>query len=327
MADPNLWKNPEEAIEKQKQLSAIKEETEKIFVIKEKEKEIREIYNEAKEDKDLLNEVAKEIELLKEEIKKEEYCIFLSGKFDKGGAILEISSGVGGRDAEDFVAMLLRMYERYAERKNFNTRVLAISYGEAGGPEGRTGVKNVSLEVKGKYAFGFLKKESGAHRLVRKSPFSSAGLRHTSFLQVEIFPIIDNNSEQLEIKEDELRIDTFRSSGPGGQHVNKRESAIRITHLPTGIVATSQSERLQGENKRTAMNVLMSKLTQMQEEKKKKEVHEAKGETSGSSWGNQIRNYILHPYKLVKDLRTGMETSNVEDVLDGNLDILQNDFL
>jgi len=325
--DPNLWENPEEVIEKQKQLSAIKEEIEKLSFLKEKEKEIREIYNETGEEEDLLNELAKEIEMLKESTKKEEYRTFLSGRFDKGGAILEVSSGAGGRDAEDFAAMLLRMYERYSERKNFKKRVLAISYGEAGGPEGRTGIKNFSLEVKGEYAFGFLKKESGAHRLVRKSPFSSAGLRHTSFVQVEVFPIIDNNGEQVEIKEDELRIDTFRSSGPGGQHVNKRESAVRITHLPTGIVATSQNERLQGENKRTAMNVLISKLTKIQEEKKKEEARKAKGETSGSSWGNQMRNYILHPYKMVKDLRAGTETSNVEDVLDGNLDILQNDFL
>ncbi len=327
VADVGLWEDPEMAVKKQKELSTLKEEQEKINALREKMKEVEEVYTEIGEDESLLRELEKSIVHLKEEVKKEEFRVFLSDKFDRNDAILEISSGAGGRDAEDFAAMLLRMYERYAERKNFNTKILAVSYGEAGGPEGRTGIKNVSLGIRGSFAFGFLKKEGGAHRLVRKSPFSSADLRHTSFVQVEVFPIIDNNDAQVEIKDEELRVDTFRSSGPGGQHVNRRESAVRITHLPTGIVATSQSERLQGENKKIALNVLRSKLQQIQEENQKEETRRAKGETAGSSWGSQIRNYILHPYKLVKDLRMQTETSNVEEVLDGNLDILKDDFL
>lgn len=263
---------------------------------------------------------------MKKEVKKKEIYTFLSEKYDKNDAVLEILSGAGGRDSEDFVAMLLRMYERYSERRNFKTQVISVSFGEPGGPDGRIGTKNVSLKIEGKYAFGFFRRESGTHRLVRKSPFSSAGLRHTSFAEVEVFPIIDNNNSQLQIKEEDLRVDTFRSSGPGGQHVNRRESAIRITHLPTGVVVSSQNGRLQGENKRVAMEILRSKLERLEEEKKKEQLEKVTEKGAGKSWGNQIRNYVLHPYKIIKDLRTGKETSNVEDVLDGDLDLLKDDF-
>jgi peptide chain release factor 2 len=290
---------------------------------KKKIKEVNDIYGEIGKDEEVLEELEEEISELKEAVEKENFRVFLSGKYDKNGAILEISSGAGGRDAEDFVALLLRMYQRYGERKNFKTKIISSSYGEAGGPEGRTGIKSISLEFKGEYAFGFLKTESGTHRLVRKSPFSSADLRHTSFAQVEVFPIINHNETCAEIKEEDIRIETYRSSGPGGQNVNKRESAIRIIHLPTNIVVTSQTERLQGENKKTAMSVLMGKLEKLNEEKREEEVKSAKGEIFGVSWGSQIRNYVFHPYKLVKDLRTQKETSNVEDVLDGNLDIFK----
>lgn len=217
------------------------------------------------------------------------------------------------------------MYQRFAERKNFNCNVLSVSYGESGGPDGRVGIKNISLEIIGKYAYGLLKDESGSHRLVRQSPFSSASLRHTSFAQVEIFPVIDHNNTEINIKEEDLRVDTFRSSGPGGQHVNKRETAIRITHIPTNIVVSCQGERLQGENKKKAISVLKSKLEKIEEERKKREQEQA-GEKTEKSWGTQIRNYILHPYKLVKDLKTKQETSNVEEVLDGNIDLIKNDF-
>ncbi len=294
--------------------------------MRKKIEEVGELFKEIDEES-FLEEVKEEVERLKKDLKKEEFRVFLSGKFDKKNAIIEVATGAGGRDAEDFVTMLLRMYQRYGERMDYKTKLIDVSYGESGGPDGRVGIKSFSLQVEGDYAFGFLKKESGAHRLVRKSPFSSADLRHTSFAQVEVFPIIDNNNSQLAINEEDLKIDTFRSSGPGGQHVNKRESAIRITHIPTGIVVSSQSERLQGENKRIAMDILRSKIEKIEEEKRKERAENAKEDNAGSNWGNQIRNYILHPYKLVKDLRTQIETSNVEDVLDGGLEIFKDDFL
>ena len=234
---------------------------------------------------------------------------------------MEIFSGAGGIDAQDWATMLLRMFERYCERKTFQVKVIHQSFGEGGGPEGRIGTKSATLEIKGSYAYGFLKNESGVHRLVRQSPFSAKKLRHTSFVLVEVLPEVGRKEqEEIKIKPEDLRLDTFRSSGPGGQYVNKRESAVRITHLPTGTTISSQSERLQGLNKDKAMKVLYAKLYQLKEAERKKELKEIKGKTVSASWGNQIRSYVLHPYKLVKDLRTGVETSDVEEVLDGDLD-------
>jgi peptide chain release factor 2 len=286
-------------------------------------KETEEMYENFKEDDKIKEDLVDEIEELKEEVKKEEFKVFLSGKFDKNNAIIEIQSGAGGRDAEDFVAMLFRMYQRYAERKNFQLNEIYTSDGESGGPEGRSGIKKITFEVRGGYAFGILKNESGAHRLVRKSPFSSGGARHTSFAQVEVFPVIKRSDKAVVIKEEDLKIDTFKSSGPGGQNVNKRESAIRITHTPTGIIVSSQNERKQSENRRIAMSILQSKIEKIKEDNERREEEKAKGEMSGTGWGNQIRNYVLHPYKLVKDLRTKKETTNVDEVLDGNLDLLK----
>lgn len=262
-----------------------------------------------------------EIENLAKEIEKEEIKIFLSGKYDKNNAIMEIFSGAGGIDAQDWATILIRMFERYCERKGFQTKVIHQSFGEAGGPEGRIGTKSATLEIKGNYAYGFLKKESGVHRLVRQSPFSSKKLRHTSFVLIEVLPEIGKKEqEEIKIKDEDLKLDTFRSSGPGGQYVNKRESAVRITHIPTGITVSCQSERLQGLNRDKAMKVLFAKLYQLKEAEKKEKLKEIKGGITSASWGNQIRSYVLHPYKLIKDLRTGVETSDVEEVLDGNLD-------
>jgi peptide chain release factor 2 len=213
------------------------------------------------------------------------------------------------------------MFQRYCEAKGFRNKVIHQSFGEAGGPEGRIGTKSAVLEIKGKYAYGFLKKESGVHRLVRQSPFSSKKLRHTSFALVEVLPEIGKKEqEEIKIKDEDLKLETFRASGPGGQHVNKRESAIRIIHIPTGITVSCQSERLQGLNREKAMKVLYAKLYQLKEAERKKELKEIKGGATSASWGNQIRSYVLHPYKLVKDLRTGVEAKNVEQVLDGELD-------
>jgi peptide chain release factor 2 len=267
----------------------------------------------------LKEEIEKRIEFLNKEIEEKEKERFLNGKYDKNSAILTITRGAGGREAEDWVAMLKRMYERYALKKGFLPKVLDIHYTEAGGPKGRIGIRNVSLEIKGKYAYGLLKNESGVHRLVRISPFSPQKLRHTSFALVEVIPVIESQKE-IKIRPEEIKIDFYRASGPGGQYVNRRETAVRITHLKTGIVVSCQSERNQGKNREIAMKMLISKLIQLEEKKKEKEIFKLKGKPVSIEWGNQIRSYVLDPYKLVKDLRTKIETPLVDEVLDGELD-------
>jgi len=263
----------------------------------------------------------KEFDGLEKEIEEQETKVFLSGEYDSGNAILEIYSGAGGVDAQDWTTMLVRMFQRYCERKNFKIKVIQQAFGEGGGPDGRIGTKSATLEVQGSYAYGLLKKESGVHRLVRQSPFSSKDLRHTSFALIEVLPEIKEDQEkELNINPDDLKIDLFRSSGPGGQNVNKRETAVRITHIPTEVVVSSQSERAQGLNRDKAMKILYSKLYQLKQEQKDKELKDIKGGNTSASWGNQIRSYVLHPYKMIKDLRTGVETSNVDEVLDGDLD-------
>ncbi len=259
-------------------------------------------------------------EEFEKKLKQKELKVFLSGKYDKGNAVLSIFSGAGGQDAQDWAALLLRMYERYCQRKGFATKILHQSFGEGGGPEGRIGTKSATLEVKGKYAYGFLKKETGVHRLVRISPFSTQRLRHTSFALIEVLPEIKTEESEIKIKPDDLKTEFYRASGPGGQYVNKRETAVRITHLSTGAVVSCQSERLQGDNRKRAMELLYSKLYQLFEENRELKLKQLKGAKISASWGNQIRSYVLHPYKMVKDLRTGVETSDTEGVLDGSLD-------
>jgi peptide chain release factor 2 len=264
------------------------------------------------------------LENLDKKIERQEFKTFLSGKYDKNNAILEIFSGAGGQDSQDWATMLLRMYEKYCARSEghpaFKSTILHQSFGQAGGPEGRIGTKSVTMEINGNYAYGFLKKESGVHRLVRISPFNAQKLRQTSFALVNILPELKESDVNIEIKPDDLKIDTFKASGPGGQYVNKTESAVRITHIPTGIVVASQTERLQGKNKENAMKILYAKLYQLREENQAKKIKEIKGDAVSASWGNQIRSYVLHPYKMVKDLRTQYETSDPEAVLNGKLD-------
>jgi len=286
----------------------LKEEIEEFEELELDLEELKEEFSEAK------------AEELRRKLEKKELEVFLSGKYDKGNAILSVYAGAGGQDAQDWATMLLRMYERYAASKGFKTRILHQSFGEAGGPEGRIGTKQVTLEIKGKFVYGLFKKETGIHRLVRISPFSPQKLRHTSFALVEVLPEIKIEESEIKIRPEDLKIEFYRASGPGGQYVNKRETAVRITHLPTQIVVSCQSERLQGENRKRAEALLLSKLSQLEEEKKKQEISKIKGEKVSIGWGNQIRSYVLHPYKLVKDLRTGVETSKVEEVLDGNLE-------
>jgi peptide chain release factor 2 len=315
-------------LEKRKQ---VLKEGGKLFLKEKIEKEIAEAKSLLKQVKDLKElaelfkseqsfkeDLYKEYEKIEREVKEKEREIFFSGPYDKEDATLSIFAGVGGRDSEDWVAMLFRMYQRYCEIKNFKTKVLDISYGEPG-PEGRIGIKSVTLEIKGKYAFGTLKHESGVHRLVRISPFSPNALRHTSFALVEVLPSLEKKYFQFEIKPSDLKLEFFKASGPGGQYVNKRMTAVRIVHLPTGIQACCQSERSQAQNKERALQLLYAKLLALMEREKEKEIDKIRGKKPKPSFGNQIRNYILHPYKLVKDLRTKLETTKVKEVLDGEL--------
>ncbi len=305
MGSPHFWKDKNRAVGLSQEMSRLQEEIKAFEELKQELAGIEE----------------KNIKEFERKLKQKELEVFLCGKYDHGNAILSIYAGAGGQDAQDWATMLLRMYQRYGERKNFKTKVLHQSFGEAGGPEGRIGTKSVTIELSGKYAYGFLKKENGVHRLVRISPFSPQKLRHTSFTLAEVLPDISGSEEsEIKINSEDLRIDFFRASGPGGQYVNRRESAVRITHLPTQIVVTCQNERLQGNNKEKAMKMLYAKLYQLQQKEKAQELKEVKGEKISAEWGNQIRSYVLHPYKMVKDLRTQIETSDVENVLDGDLD-------
>lgn len=314
----NFWQNAEKAVKVQQEISETKEEVEAFNKNKNDLEDLKELERISDEQNEL--EILNQLEKIRKAIERMEIKTYLSGKYDKNNAILEIFSGAGGQDAQDWATMLLRMYEKYCIGKSFKTEILHQAFGEGGGPEGRIGTKSVILEIKGSYAYGLLKKEFGVHRLVRQSPFNAQKLRQTSFALVNVLPELEDKDYEVEIRQEDLRVDTFRASGPGGQYVNKTESAIRITHIPTGITVASQKERLQGKNKEKAMKVLKAKLYQIKEESEAKELKEIKGDNISASWGNQIRSYVLHPYKMVKDLRTQYESSNPEKVLDGNLD-------
>lgn len=256
---------------------------------------------------------AKQLVQLEEEVGKLEMRSLLGGEYDRSGAIVTIHAGAGGVDAQDWAEMLLRMYLRWAERKGFVARVVDESRGT------EAGIKSVTFEVEGAYAYGYLRAEAGVHRLVRLSPFNSDNLRQTSFAQVEVLPVIEDIAE-VPIALADLRIDTFRASGAGGQHVNTTDSAVRITHIPTGVVVSCQSERSQMQNRERAMRVLKAKLHQKFLEEQQRQRLALRGEYKSAEWGSQIRSYVVHPYKMVKDHRTKQETSNAEAVLDGELD-------
>jgi peptide chain release factor 2 len=274
----------------------------------------------AEKDRSLEEEIPLEIERIEHRLEELEFELQLGGEYDRRGAMLAIHAGAGGTESQDWAQMLLRMYLRWAERRGYEADVIETSPGE------EAGIKSVLIEVKGDYAYGYLRGERGVHRLVRISPFDASHSRHTSFALVEVMPVVES-SVDINISSDDIKVDVFRSSGPGGQHMQKTSSAVRITHLPTGLVVTCQNERSQLRNKETAMRVLRSRLLELQLEKKTEEQIKLKGEHITAEWGNQIRSYVLHPYKMVKDHRTGYETSNPTAVLDGDLDELLKAYL
>ncbi len=261
-----------------------------------------------------------EIQQIEPEITSFELMRMLCGAHDSESAIIEINAGAGGTEAQDWAEMLLRMYVRWAERKKFKTELMYANPGE------EAGIKSATLLVEGLNAFGFLRSERGVHRLVRISPFDSNARRHTSFASVSVMPDIDDTIT-IDINEDDLRIDTFRAGGAGGQHINKTDSAVRITHLPTNIVVTCQSERSQHKNKATAMKLLKAKLYELESEKQREELAKIAGERKKIDFGSQIRNYVLQPYQLVKDLRSDIQTADVDGVLDGEIDLFIEGYL
>jgi len=264
-------------------------------------------------DESLRSDITTDMDDVEKDLIRREFDVLLSGKYDRNNALLAIHSGAGGVDAQDWTEMLERMYLRWAENSGFKSEILDLSEGE------EAGIKSVTIAVEGDYAYGYLRPEKGVHRLVRLSPFDAAHRRHTSFALVEVLPEVEDNSD-IEINPDDLRIDVYRSSGAGGQNVQKNATAVRITHLPTGIVVTCQNERSQTQNRENALRVLRSRLLEIKEEEHVATLAELRGEYTKAEWGSQIRSYVLHPYQMVKDHRTDYEVGNAQGVLNGDLD-------
>jgi len=275
--------------------------------------DIAELASLAEEDASLWDEIQTEVDEVASCLDELELEMAFSSKYDARNAILAFHAGAGGTESQDWTEMLLRMYLRWAERRGYQAEVLDVSPGE------EAGIKSAMVEISGDYAWGYLKSEHGVHRLVRQSPFDSDNARHTSFSLIEVMPEAEGDVD-ASIEPDDLKVDVFRSSGPGGQHMQKTSSAVRMTHLPTGLVAICQSERSQHQNKEIALKILQSRLLELQLEKQAEERAKLKGKRIAAGWGNQIRSYVLHPYKMVKDHRTNYETSNTDAVLDGDLD-------
>jgi len=295
-----------------KELSLLKDRLSKLRDIGDRIAYLKEIHELADEEPDLAEEVTKEYDLLKQELEDFQLQLLFNNEEDYQNAILEIHPGAGGTESQDWAEMLLKMYLRWAERRGYRVSVLDYQRGET------AGIKSATLLIQGPYAYGYLKGEKGVHRLVRISPFDANRRRHTSFAAVGVLP--EMKDVEVEIKPEDLKIETFRSSGAGGQHVNKTESAVRITHVPTGIVVVMRSERSQHQNRENAMRVLKARLYDYYRRRQEEKLKELAGPKSSIEWGHQIRSYVLYPYKLVKDHRTGYQTSNAEAVLDGELD-------
>jgi peptide chain release factor 2 len=311
---PDLWDDQEAAQRVNSRLSAVQGDLRRVGDLRRRLDDLAVLWElaEGEDDADTRTEAESELTDLKRGIDELEVRTLLSGEYDQRDALVNLRSEAGGVDAADFAQMLLRMYLRWAERHNYPTQVYDTSYAE------EAGIKSATFVVKAPYAYGTLSVEQGTHRLVRISPFDNQGRRQTSFAGVEVLPVVEQ-TDHITIPDDEIRVDVFRSSGPGGQGVNTTDSAVRITHLPTGIVVTCQNERSQIQNRATAMAVLQSRLLERRRQEEQAKMDALKGDTSGS-WGNQMRSYVLHPYQMVKDLRTEHETGNTAAVLDGDID-------
>ena len=321
-ADPEFWNDMEKSKKVLQQTAALKAKVQGYDDLVSKYEEINTIIEMGREEDD--EELLEEAKTIKEEFLKEydelKISTLLDGEYDKENAIVTLHAGEGGTEACDWVSMLFRMYTRWAEKRGFKVETLDYLEGD------EAGIKSVTFQVTGENAYGYLKSEKGVHRLVRVSPFDSAGRRHTSFASCDVMPEIDDDVT-IEVKPDDIRVDTYRSSGAGGQHINKTSSAIRITHYPTGIVVQCQNERSQHSNKDTAMKMLKAKLLELKIEEQMKKLAEIRGVQQEIGWGSQIRSYVFMPYTLVKDNRTGEETGNVQSVMDGNIDNFINAYL
>lgn len=321
-AAPEFWNDNQRAQEHLRRLNAVKRVVEPWEAVDGEVGDFLEMAELAREagDAGLAEEIAAQVEVIRARVEELEFESMLSDEADVSDCFLQVHSGAGGTESCDWAGMLFRMYSRWAERRGFGVELIDMQEGD------EAGISRATLLIRGEFAFGFLKGESGVHRLVRISPFDSNKRRHTSFASVHVYPDVDNSIE-VEINEGDLRIDTYRSGGAGGQHVNVTDSAVRITHLPTGIVVQCQNERSQLKNKNSAMKVLRGRLYQHYRELRDAEAQAKAGEKKEIGWGSQIRSYVFQPYQLVKDLRSGVETSSVDDVMDGDLDLFIEGFL
>lgn len=322
MQEPNFWQDVNKAQEITGEEKFLKSRLDKYSEIEGRIQDTEFLTKLAIDENDFSStkDIIKEVEEIKLQTEKFRIEVLLSGEYDKNNAIMNLHVGVGGTDAQDWTEMLLRMYKRWAEKKEFKIEVIDIL------PAEDAGIKSATLKIIGEFAYGYLKAEKGIHRLVRISPFNANGKRQTSFASIEVLPEL-TNSQNIEIRPDDIRVDTYKSSGAGGQHVNKTESAIRITHIATGIVVQCQNQRSQHYNKEEAMGMLKAKLAELKERYHKEKIEDLTGELKDMGWGSQIRSYVFHPYTMVKDHRTNVESGNINAVMDGDIDIFINEYL
>ncbi len=322
MEAPGFWDNPDYSNKKMKELKNLKDTVDQINGLETQYEDIETLIEMGNEegDESMAEEIRGELDSFAGELETLRISTLLTGEYDKNDAILKLNAGAGGTESCDWCSMLYRMYTRWAEKKGFSVEVLDYLDGD------EAGIKSVTFQVNGENAYGYLKSEKGVHRLVRISPFNAQGKRQTSFVSLDVMPNIEEDLD-VEINDEDLRIDTYRSSGAGGQHINKTSSAIRITHLPTGIVVQCQNERSQFQNKDKAMQMLKAKLYMLKQEENAQKLSGIRGEVKEIGWGNQIRSYVFQPYTMVKDHRTGHETGNVDAVMDGDLDPFINAYL